>query len=189
MNKLIVGLGNPGKKYSETKHNMGQMVVDFIAQKKNLNYQKSFKGEYAQFNIDEEKVILLKPHTYMNLSGESVIQCKTFFKVETENILIVHDELDLNFGVVSFKDGGGLAGHNGLKSVNEHLSGPNFKRFRLGIGRPMHGEVSDYVLSNFTADEKIVLKKYIEQASMAVDDFLKNDFSFVLNKYNKKALF
>ncbi len=189
MNKLIIGLGNPGSKYSETRHNLGQMVLDSLAKLHNLNFQKSFKGEYAQYSEGDVKIILLKPHTFMNLSGESIIQCKTFYKIEMENILILHDELDLNFGTVSFKDGGGLAGHNGLKSIAENLATQNFKRFRLGIGRPIHGDVSDYVLSSFFPEEKIVLAKYIAESVVAVEDFLKNNFSFVLNKYNKRSLF
>lgn len=188
MYKLIVGLGNPGQKYSETRHNLGFMVIDQMAQAHSVKFQKSFKGEVGLFSWGDDKVILLRPLTYMNLSGESIIECLSFYKIEVKDILILHDELDLPYGVVAFKNGGGLAGHNGLKSTAQHLSTMDFKRLRLGIGRPVHQDVSDYVLSSFDKEEKKTLPDYIGKMAMILDEYLKNDFQSVLNKYNKKSL-
>ena len=147
MDWLIVGLGNPGTEYQKTRHNIGFLALD------NLDYspawKSKFKGEFALCNRDSLKIGLLKPQTYMNLSGESVFPCFQFFKIPIDRILVVYDEVDLPFGTIQLKSGGGLAGHNGLKSIVDQLGTKDFQRLRLGIGRPQRESVSNYVLLRF----------------------------------------
>lgn len=150
--KLIVGLGNPGTKYQNNRHNIGFKVAEELA--RGNDFKEKFKGLYAQAVIDGEKVVILKPLTFMNLSGESVRAACDFFKVEPADVIVVHDELDLDPTKVKIKTGGGEAGHNGLKSITQHLGTPNYKRVRIGIGRPTNqAEVHNYVLSDFSKAE------------------------------------
>lgn len=147
---MLVGLGNPGEKYAKNRHNIGFMAVDEIVHRHSFtDWKKKFKGEYCEGKIRDKKVFVLKPSTYMNLSGESVLSMASFFKIPPENIIVFYDELDLPSGKLRVKQGGGANGHNGLKSIDQHL-GKNYFRVRLGIDHP--GEkhlVSGYVLGNF----------------------------------------
>lgn len=153
---LIVGLGNPGKTYRETRHNIGWMVVDEIARAHGLKWSKKFKGDVAGGKVAGQPVALLKPHTYMNVSGESVQPAAAFYKVEPANILVVQDEIDLPFLHLKHKVGGGDAGHNGLKSITQALGTPEYRRLRIGIGRPVHkSQVADFVLQPFTPGEAL----------------------------------
>ena len=163
---LIVGLGNPGPKYAGHRHNIGFLVVDELAGQWGASwFREKFKGEMAKVTVGDEDVVLLKPLTYMNLSGESVQAAMRFFRVPLANVICVHDELDLDFGVVRLKVGGGTAGHNGLKSVVQHCGGPDFVRCRVGIGRPSGGqEPHSYVLSDFSRDEGARLTEPIDLA-------------------------
>lgn len=145
--KLIVFLGNPGKEYAKTRHNSGFIVCDSLFP--SASWQTKFHGWYAQ----EGETRLLKPQTYMNLSGISVGEAVRFFRLKPEEVLVVHDDLELPFGVVRLQLGGGLAGHNGLRSIKEHVGSAGFARLRIGIGRPIHGNVAQYVLSPFTKEE------------------------------------
>lgn len=188
MTKLIVGLGNPGSQYENTRHNIGWDVLDKLDILDNATWKEKFKGIYTQIETETERVYFLKPQTYMNLSGESVIPFMNFFKIAKEDILILHDELDLNFGVIAYKDGGGLAGHNGLKSIAAILGAQDFKRLRMGIGRPVHGSVSDWVLGKYHGDDAIVIEDYLVKASKAINTYLKSGFSIALQRYNKKNL-
>jgi PTH1 family peptidyl-tRNA hydrolase len=188
MTKLIVGLGNPGSEYRDTRHNIGFMVLDLMGEKLGLNWKSKFKGEFDSKTIDGEQIVFLKPQTYMNLSGESVQACQTFFKVKLEDILVLHDELDLPYGQVVLKKGGGLAGHNGLKSLAKHLSSKDYKRLRLGIGRPKHGDVSHFVLSRFSDDEQIDLERYLELGVDAVSSFIDIGFEKTSNKFSRKSI-
>lgn len=188
MSYLIVGLGNPGNKYSDTRHNIGFMSVDVFAESEGIPWKEKFNAEYATFSFKGEKGYLLKPMTYMNLSGESVQKAAKFFKVEKENILVIHDELDLAYGTVELKNGGGLAGHNGLKSIAELLSTRDFLRLRLGIGRPVHGDVSNFVLSKFGSDESIQLEKYLNSTVEILKTVITDGFSKTAGKYKKKSL-
>lgn len=188
---LVVALGNPGSKYAETKHNIAWMVVDQLIRSENLGnttWKKKFNGEYLATEIGSKKVYFLKPQTFMNLSGECVQPMMKFFKIDIKDILVVHDELDHEFGTISFKDGGGLAGHNGLKSIAERLSSRDFKRLRVGIGRPKYGDVSSWVLSNFEAEQNVALSHFIDGTARGLLDYIVNDFKYVINKYNKKTL-
>src|SRR2546427_5164854 len=149
---LVVGLGNPGREYATHKHNVGHMVVDELARRHGASWRSKFSGRLAELRIDGHRVALLKPETFMNESGRSVAAAQSFFKLEPDAILVVHDEVDLDLGRLQARFGGGLAGHNGLRSVAAHLKTPHFLRLRVGVGRPERGDrrpVADYVLSDF----------------------------------------
>jgi peptidyl-tRNA hydrolase, PTH1 family len=171
MNKLIVLLGNPGTEYEGTKHNVAWLAVDKSQKYSSLVWKNKFKGVYASLDVDNDKIYFLKPETYMNLSGESVKPLCDFFKIAPQNILVIQDELDLPIGTVVAKFGGGLAGHNGLKSISQHLGTNDFYRLRIGIGRPAHGSVSDYVLSNFRGDELIHIESVLQKCEEIISDF------------------
>ena len=184
--KLIVGLGNPGNQYSQTRHNIGFMVMDLLEKEYSLNWKEKFKGFCAQTNSDDEKIYFLKPQTYMNLSGESVSALCSFFKIEVFDILVVYDEIELPFATLVLRKGGGLAGHNGLKSITTQLGTQDFLRLRLGVGRPIHGDIADYVLSNFSSEEKITLPSFLEGARSAVEKFIKSGFEKAATECSKK---
>lgn len=186
MIKLIVGLGNPGSEYELTRHNIAWLLLDTHPEFSSAIWKEKFKGEYCDARINGEKVYALKPMTYMNLSGESVRPLCDFFKIEPSEILVVQDELDLPFGQIHFKKGGGLAGHNGLKSINQHMGTADFYRLRLGIGRPDRGSVSSWVLSKFPATQDTELSIVMEKANEALNFFLKEGFKKASNMYNKK---
>lgn len=160
---MLVGLGNPGDKYAKNRHNIGFMAVDEICHRHNFtDWKKKFKGVYCDGQIDGHKVYLLKPATYMNLSGESVLAMASFFKIPPENIIVFYDELDLPSGKLRVKQGGGANGHNGLKSIDQHL-GKNYFRVRLGIDHP--GEkhlVSNYVLGDFAKSDAVWKDKILD---------------------------
>ena len=149
---LVVGLGNPGREYAKNRHNVGAMVVDELAHRHGGSWRGKFSGRIAEIRLDGHKVALLKPETYMNESGRSIAAAAGFFKVEPESVLVVHDESDLELGRLQLRLGGGLAGHNGLRSVAQSLKTPEFMRLRVGVGRPERGDprpLADWVLSDF----------------------------------------
>jgi PTH1 family peptidyl-tRNA hydrolase len=149
---LVVGLGNPGREYARNRHNVGWLVVDELARRHGGSWRSKFSGQIAEVRIDSHKVALLKPETYMNESGRSVQAAARFFKVDAESILVVHDEGDFDLGRLQARRGGGLAGHNGLRSIAQQLGTQDFLRLRVGVGRPGRGDprpLADYVLSNF----------------------------------------
>jgi PTH1 family peptidyl-tRNA hydrolase len=184
MIKLVVGLGNPGIEYEFTRHNIAWILLDQIKELQSNTWKKKFKGLYTQ---NSQKVFFLKPETYMNLSGQSVQALCSFYQIRAEEVLVVQDEVDLDFGVLQFKNGGGLAGHNGLKSIAQGLGTNEFLRLRLGVGRPVHGTMSSWVLSAFKNDEIIALEQFMDRSVMAIEDCLKeDDFLKIQNKYNKK---
>src|SRR5216117_1797894 len=153
---LVVGLGNPGREHARNRHNVGRMVVDELARRHGGSWRSKFSGRLAEVRIDGHRVGLLKPETYMNESGRSVGAAARFYKLEPDAILVVHDEIDLEPGRLQARLGGGLAGHNGLRSIAAHLGTPDFLRLRVGVGRPRRGDARaprDYVLSNFTPEE------------------------------------
>jgi PTH1 family peptidyl-tRNA hydrolase len=154
---LVVGLGNPGREYAGHRHNVGWMVVDELARRHGASWKGEFSGQLAQIRLDGHRVGLLKPETFMNESGRSVGAAARFFKLEPDAILVVHDEIDLEPGRLQARSGGGLAGHNGLRSVAAHLGSPDFLRLRVGVGRPGRGDPrrpADYVLSNFVPEDE-----------------------------------
>jgi PTH1 family peptidyl-tRNA hydrolase len=149
---LVVGLGNPGREYARNRHNVGWLVVDELARRHGASFRSKFGGQLAETRIGDARVALLKPETYMNLSGQSVAAAARFFKVPPESILVAHDEIDFEPGRLQVRLGGGLAGHNGLRSVAQYLKTPEFLRLRIGVGRPGRGDrrdPADYVLSDF----------------------------------------
>jgi len=184
--KLIVGLGNPGSGYEFTRHNIGFLTIDKLAEKLNTVISKDkFKGKFNKITYQNQDILLLKPMTYMNLSGESVGALKKFFKIQESDILVIHDELDIDFGKIKFKKGGGLAGHNGLKSIASVLSTKDFNRLRIGIGRPVGKiSVSDYVLQKFSNDENIMLDDLIEKSADAVIFYLEKGILSAMNQFH-----
>lgn len=184
---LVVGVGNPGVEYAATRHNIAWMLLDSSPLFRDSLWKAKFKGLYAETSLKGEKIYGLKPQTYMNLSGESVQPLAAFYKIEAQRILVIHDELDIPFGQVHFKMGGGLAGHNGLKSIAACLGTDQFARMRIGIGRPPHGNVSGWVLSPFSKEEQVHLPLLLEK----LHDPLLTCMVDGLNKvgiYNKKNL-
>jgi peptidyl-tRNA hydrolase, PTH1 family len=153
---LVVGLGNPGREYARNRHNVGYLVVDELARRHGGSWRSKFSGQLAEVRLDGHKVALLKPETYMNDSGRAVSAAARFYKVEPGEVLAIHDEGDFELGRLELKVGGGLAGHNGLRSVAQHLKTQDFLRLRVGVGRPERGDrrpLADYLLSNFEAHD------------------------------------
>ena len=167
---LVVGLGNPGREHEHDRHNVGWMVVDELARRHGGSYRSKFSGKLAEVRLGDLKLALLKPETYMNLSGNSLAAAARFFKLPTEQIVVVHDDVDLDPGRIQLRLGGGLAGHNGLRSIRQALGSAEFLRARLGVGRPGRGDrrpVADYVLAPFEPDEES--EAWIARAADAVE--------------------
>jgi len=177
--QLLVGLGNPGRKYAANRHNVGFMAADAVHHRYGFPaWRTRFDGELAEGIIGEERVLLLKPMTFMNDSGRSVGYAATFYKIKPKDIIVMHDELDLAFGKVRTKTGGGLAGHNGLRSIDQHLGGPGFRRVRIGIDHPGHKDlVHDHVLSDFSKEEAAEVQKIVEAIAEAAPYLMTNDES------------
>jgi len=187
MIELVAFLGNPGKEYSHNRHNAGFLLAENPKINSELKWQKKFKGFYA---VSGGHIHFIKPLTYMNLSGESVSQAASFFKIKTDAIIVVHDELELPLGVVSLKFGGGLGGHNGLRSMKASLGSADFWRIRLGIGRPVPDSerVIDWVLSDFDAAEKEILDKVLEAAAELLVNVLVGNPEEFLPEWAKKKV-
>ncbi|MEK4078442.1 aminoacyl-tRNA hydrolase [Solibacillus sp. FSL K6-1126] len=184
--KLIIGLGNPGKPYEHTRHNIGFDVIDELANRWNapLN-QTKFNGMYATVHRPEGKVILLKPLTYMNLSGECVRPLMDYFDIEIEDIIVIYDDLDLETGKLRLRSKGSAGGHNGIKSLIQHLGTQEFNRIRVGVSRPPAGmKVADYVLAKFSKEDQPIVKEAVEKSCDAVETALTKPFLEVMNKFN-----
>ena len=175
MIRLIALLGNPGREYAATRHNAAWLLADRLSFSGSLLWQEKFKGRYASFRDGETIVHLLKPETFMNLSGEAVQKLLAFFKIGAEELLAVHDEIELPFGTVGMRLGGGLGGHNGLKSVASALGTKDFYRFRIGVSRPKRGDVASYVLSRFSPEEEPLLDDLLRRAASIVEDAVRKD--------------
>ena len=183
--KLIVGLGNPGREYVNTRHNIGFMCIDKIAESFNVSFDSNkFNGLYTQFNYNGEKIILLKPQKYMNLSGEVIRDFVNFFKVHIEDVLIICDDLDTKVGSYRLRYKGSSGGHNGLKNIELHLSTKEYKRIKIGISNDKNIDTKDYVLGKFTKEEMNLLNPIIENMHNVINDYLKLPFDNVMNKYN-----
>ena len=155
---LVAGLGNPGREYASTRHNVGWMVVDELARRRNGSWRSKFSGQLGEIRLDEARIALVKPETYMNESGRSIAAAGRFFKVPVEAVLVVHDDVDLEEGRLQARSGGGLAGHNGLRSIAQALGSQEFLRLRIGVGRPGRGDrrsVADYVLAAFAPETDV----------------------------------
>jgi len=183
---LVAGLGNPGSEYASTKHNLGFLTVDEIGKRAGIDLKKKkFSGIYGVGTFNNDKLILLKPETYMNRSGESVSSAVSFYHIPAENIIIIHDELDLPTGTVRIKAGGGSAGHKGLKSVMGELGSGEFIRVRIGIGKPREkkGTVS-HVLTKFNKEESELVRESLLRAADAVLEIIRHGLQKAMNKYN-----
>lgn len=182
---LIVGLGNPGPKYASHRHNAGFMVVDLLARRWGAPaFREKFKGVFTRVTHGGEDVVLQKPMTFMNLSGEAVRPAMDFFKVSLDRVLVVHDELDLPFGTCRLKVGGGAAGHNGLKSVTQHGGGNEYLRLRVGIDRPKGQRPESYVLSDFSASERAELPAVLERAGDMVESVVTDGIAKAMNRWH-----
>ncbi|MDT8715739.1 aminoacyl-tRNA hydrolase [Clostridium sp. 19966] len=181
---LVVGLGNPGSEYAKTKHNVGFDVVDLLADKYNIDInRKKFKGVFGEGNICGKKVILLKPHTYMNLSGESVGEAVKFYKIDIDNIIIVYDDMSLDIGRIRIREKGSAGGHNGIKNIIAMLSTDAFPRIKVGVGKPKGSWVS-HVLSGFDKNERIKLEKTFDMVVESIETIVNSSVSEAMNKFN-----
>ncbi len=183
---LIVGLGNPEEDYSNTRHNMGFDTINKISKECNIQVnKKKFNGLYGSGMINNEKVILLKPQTFMNLSGDCIREFINFYKIELNNIIVIYDDIDLEPGTVKVRKKGGAGTHNGMKSVVQNLASTEFPRVRVGIGMPEHkGDLINHVLGHISEEEKEVLDKGTTIAKDAVLEILKNGIDNAMNKIN-----
>jgi PTH1 family peptidyl-tRNA hydrolase len=185
---LVAGLGNPGREYAATRHNVGFMVADELARRLGGSWRAKFSGDLAEVRLDGLRLALLKPQTFMNESGRSVGAAARFFKVEPDDLLVVHDEVDLEPGRLQARLGGGLAGHNGLRSVAQHLGTPEFGRLRIGVGRPKRGDprpVADFVLSDFSPE--LDVDSLVGRAADAVETVATEGLEEAQNRFNERA--
>lgn len=186
---LVAGLGNPGPEYAKTRHNIGFMVVDRLAARAgDIRFSKQFKGEAARIQLRAEPTILLKPVTYMNLSGDSVQPAAAYFKVPTEQVIVVHDDIDLEMGQIKIKVGGGHGGHNGIRSVAQRM-GPNFFRIRLGVGRPggRGDKVVGHVLGGFSSAEQVALEELVDAGCDAVESLMSQGLLPTQNRFHTRG--
>jgi PTH1 family peptidyl-tRNA hydrolase len=182
---LVVGLGNPGPKYERTRHNVGFMVLDRVADALKAGpFREKFNGMFTRVSTPD--VVLLKPMTFMNLSGEPVQAAMKFFKLTPADLLVVYDELDLPFGDCRLKLGGGAAGHNGIKSLLAHAGGEGFGRLRVGIGKPRHGDASPHVLGEFSASERAELEDVLNHAALGVHSVIDKGIANAMNAFNTR---
>ncbi|WP_432702277.1 aminoacyl-tRNA hydrolase [Lysinibacillus sphaericus] len=184
--KIIVGLGNPGKPYEHTRHNIGFDVIDALAEKWDASLTNSkFNGMYATVHRPEGKVLLVKPLTYMNLSGECVRPLMDYFDIEVKDLIVIYDDLDLETGKLRLRQKGSAGGHNGIKSLIQHLGTQEFNRIRIGVSRPPAGmKVADYVLSKFSKEENIIMADAIDNSVHAIEASLSKPFLDVMNQFN-----
>lgn len=183
--KLVVGLGNPGKEYENTRHNVGFLIIDNYANTAKLSFKEKFNGMYFEAKINDEKVIFLKPLSYMNLSGIVVKKYLDYFKIKAEDLFIIYDDMDFEIGTFKIKPSGSSAGHNGIKNIIENVGTENIKRMRVGISKSVNNKI-DYVIGNFTKKEKEKIDKIIDNSNIIIDDFVKLSFEELMNKYNKE---
>lgn len=190
---LIVGLGNPGPEYAKHRHNVGFMVVERWVDRHvtpgtgGAGWKSQFKGRTASIHASPPigRCVVLEPQTYMNRSGESVRAAIDFYATPIERVVVVHDEIDFEFGRVGIKLGGGHGGHNGLRDLIKQLGGPGFMRVRVGVGRPTHGEVADWVLSNFSGEDATFVVDLIDRAEQALTCLLTEGITSAMNQFNR----
>lgn len=184
--KVFVGLGNPGAKFHNTRHNAGFLALDAFALLAKVEIDKSdFKSLYTSFVYEGERIILVKPQTFMNLSGQAVVQVMNFYKVNIEDLVVIYDDMDLSPGNIRLKEEGSSGGQNGMQNIIDLLGSQNFKRIRIGIGKPLYNGV-DHVLQVPTGEEGPLFLEGVTKASLALRDLLSHDFNAVMKKYNKK---
>lgn len=182
---LFVGLGNPEEKYLKTRHNTGFRAVDFFANKNGFAIEKNnFNALYTKVKYKNKTLILAKPLTYMNNSGEAVYALKQFFKIDIKNIVIIYDDMDLNVGTIRLREKGSSAGHNGIKSIINVLNTDEFKRIKIGIGKPQFDTI-DFVLGKFNEEDEVLMQKSFENVSKAIDCYLDSTFSRTMSLFSK----
>jgi PTH1 family peptidyl-tRNA hydrolase len=183
---VIVGLGNPGKQYEHTRHNVGFDVIDILAKEYGASVTKmKHKALICECRVGSEKVILVKPQTYMNLSGETLIDIYQYYKVELEDIIVVYDDIDLDVGKIRIRKKGSAGSHNGMKSIIKCLGSGDFPRVRVGVSRPEPGaDLANFVLSRFRKEEQLDIDNGLEKASKAVDSMIRENIDLAMNKYN-----
>ncbi|HBB29794.1 MAG TPA: aminoacyl-tRNA hydrolase [Clostridiales bacterium] len=185
---LIVGLGNPGKEYAGTRHNVGFDAIDFLAYKNDVKLNKlKFNAVFGEYNVNGEKVLLFKPVTYMNLSGNAVIEAVRFYKIPIENIIVIYDDIDIGLGSLRIRPHGSSGTHNGMKSLIYQLQSDKFKRIRIGIGKSKNPNLSlaDYVLQKFDSDERTTVNETIQNAGLAAEDIIRSGLNRAMENYNK----
>ncbi|NMB07464.1 MAG: aminoacyl-tRNA hydrolase [Tissierellia bacterium] len=182
----IIGLGNPGRNYVDTRHNVGFKTIDLLAHRNNIKINKiKFKSVYGEGSIDGEKVLLIKPQTYMNNSGIAVMELFNFYKIPIENIVIIVDDVDIEFGKIKIRKKGSAGTHNGLKSIIYHLQDENFPRLKIGIGKKRENQdLADFVLSKFTKEEQEEIEIAIQNAALAIETIVKDGIDMAMNKFN-----
>ena len=183
--KLIISLGNPSKEYQNTRHNFGHLSLDALVEKKDLSWKKNKKAHSftADFQGKREKIVLAKTDLFMNESGKAVRGLKSFYKIPTNKIIIVHDDIDLPFGKIRLSKKRGDGGHKGIEDIIKHLKSKDFKRIRLGIG-PQKGKSEDFVLKKFSSEEKKKLSEIVDTSHLVIETLLEKDFDGAANKYN-----
>lgn len=185
--KLIVGIGNPGKEYEHTRHNIGFDTIDALCSKLDIvNSKTKFNGEYFEFNNKGEKIILLKPLSYVNLSGGVVRKYIDYFKIDISDILVIADDLDQEIGQYKLKTNSSSGGHNGLKDIEKNLNTKNYKRLKIGISNKNKNNIIDYVLGKFNKSERKIIDSVIDTATDIILDFINIDFNQLMTKYNSK---
>lgn len=185
---IIAGLGNPGKEYTGTRHNVGYSTLDCLAEKYNVKLNKlKFNSVYGETTINGEKVMLVKPVTYMNLSGVAINEIIKFYKIPVENLIVIYDDIDIPVGTLRIRPHGSPGTHNGMKSIVQHVGG-NFPRIRIGIGRNSDIDLADYVLQRFSGDDLVKIEPIIEKACEASIEIIENNIDIAMQKYNIKSI-
>ncbi|SHH52704.1 aminoacyl-tRNA hydrolase [Tepidibacter thalassicus] len=183
---VVVGLGNPGKQYENTRHNVGFNIIDIIAKNNSIDVKKiKHKALIGEGRIGNEKVLLVKPQTYMNLSGQSLLEIYKYYKLDPENIIVIYDDIDLDVGKIRIRKKGSAGTHNGMRSIVNNLKFDNFPRVRIGVSKPEKGQdLASFVLSKFRKEEVQILNETLDRAALAVETIIKEGIDISMNKYN-----
>ncbi|KXZ40603.1 peptidyl-tRNA hydrolase, PTH1 family [Alkalithermobacter thermoalcaliphilus JW-YL-7 = DSM 7308] len=183
---VVVGLGNPGKEYEDTRHNVGFKVIDILAENNNIDIKKiKHKAMIGEGKIGDKKVLLVKPLTYMNLSGESVLDIYKYYKIDKDKIIIIYDDIDLDVGKIRIRKKGGPGTHNGMRSIIKCLNFEDFPRIRIGVGKPLKGQdLAYFVLSKFYKDEIPSLNEALNKSALAIETIIKENIDIAMNKFN-----
>lgn len=182
---IVAGLGNPGKRYEATRHNVGFDTIDLLAYRNKVKINKlKHKALYGEVFWGGEKVLLVKPQTFMNLSGESLRDFVEFYKIDTKNLIVIYDDIDLDVGTLRIRPKGSAGTHNGMRSIIYQLQSDDFPRVRIGIGRPAFGDLADFVTNRFTKEEIPSVRKTIERAALAVETMVKDGVERAMNQFN-----